>query len=259
MRTTGQFGYHAVRARRQLMLGAPLLAAGLTLLISSVGLLRDAPLPAGGRSLLPLAGLLLMAAGVQALTGWWRFRVRLCGEAAALQRLAVQLGHELDSSFTLLLNVRGVALRGAVDAATAVLVGPHGVLVLLVKRLAGSFRLEGDRWWLLTESSDRPWDRSPTWEVHRRLRAVRRYLQSEGSGDVPVHAAVVANGAVQVEIDERYKGPPPSAIVLAPPEVAAYVRCLAAEHPIEPLRVSQLIDSLGAAPAIGPVNESISQ
>lgn len=243
MRTLGRPDYLEQRARGQLAAGVPLVAIGLTALAGSAWLMGHVPGTPFWRSLFPLLGLLVAAAGVRALATCWRLR-RLCGWAATLGRLPAQL----DGRYTLLLHLRVPELRGALEAAPALLVGPHGALVLVVKHLGGSFRLEGDRWWVRTAGGDRPWERSPTWEAGRPLRALRRFLQSRDLGDVPVQAAVVlAAGDVQTIAPSDDHGGAASAAVLSPDEVAPHVQSLASA--VDEQRAESVVRAL--APFVG--------
>lgn len=166
--------------------------------------------------------------------------------AAAESPVLTQLSARLSDDYLLL---RRVALPGQGLEADAILLGPHGALVMGVHAEAGSFTVRGDDWFTAGGTSGAASDHvgeamqqmreSPSWALTRRVRTVQRIVRQHDLMDLPIHAAVVLARGELAAADQ------PSVAVVPIGRIASYVEFLRAPDP-ELLRdqVTQLADIL---------------
>ena len=152
--------------------------------------------------------------------------------AAAESPVLTQLGARLSDDYLLL---RRVALPGQGLEADAILLGPHGALVLGIYAETGSFTVRGDDWFTAGGAIGATGDpaaggtqqlrESPSWVLTRRLRTLQRIVRQQDLADLPVHAAVVlARG-------ELAAAEQPSVAVVPVSKIASYVEYLKAPDP----------------------------
>ncbi len=144
--------------------------------------------------------------------------------AGAEGPLLVQLGARLSDDY---LYLRRVALPGQNAEAEAVLLGPHGALVLGLHDRPGTYTVRGDDWF--EGGPGPPLRESPTWRLMRPLRTLQRMARDEELVEVPV------NGAVVLARGELAGAERPSVAVVPVSRIASYVEYLKPEDP-EPLR-----------------------
>ena len=126
-------------------------------------------------------GLGSVLVGVQQFLAAGRDREAGAGEAPVL----AQLGSRLGDDYTYLRRV--TIPRHGVEA-DGILAGPSGALVLAIRSLQGRYVVRGNDWFVLQEDgAERPWNRSPTWELARPMRALQRAVREEGIPPLPVH------------------------------------------------------------------------
>ena len=227
MQIVGSASYLQERARRRLSGGTLLAAAGgvlflLSLLLAEMGGDVGAPL-AGLSSFFGLGALLI--GGLRVLSAR-RDEATITGEAPVVNQLAARLSDDY-------VYLRHVALRSRGAEADGVLLGPHGVLVLAIRALGGTFVVRGHDWYAIDEQGDeRAFSRSPSWELVRTLQAVERGLKEEGLGEVPVQGAVVL---VRGKLDDAEL---PGTAIVPLDRIASFVDYLrpAELPPPEPIR-----------------------
>lgn len=257
--------------------------------VGSAGYLHDRARKRGSRALfLFIAGIVVVAAsfvaaqspGTNALLSGFPafigFGAILLGvlQAGAARRdadaagaegpLLAQLRARLSDDY---LYLHRVTLPGQNAEAEAVLLGPHGALVLGVHGAPGTYTVRGDDWFearsdqtrsappAAPESTAGPGEalrESPSWRLTRPLRALQRIAREEGLIELPV------NGAVVLARGELAGAERPTVAVVPVSRIASYVEYLKAEDP-EALRepVQQLAEMLtplaaGGRAARGP-------
>jgi hypothetical protein len=174
--------------------------------------------------------------------------------AGAEGPLLAQLRARLSDDY---LYLHRVTLPGQNAEAEAVLLGPHGALVLGVHGAPGTYTVRGDDWYEARTDQNRsaapaapesaasragPGEalrESPSWRLTRPLRALQRIVREEGFIELPV------NGAVVLARGELTGAERPSVAVVPVSRIASYVEYLKAEDP-EALRepVQQLAEML---------------
>jgi len=182
----GSATYLQERARRQRAGGTLLAGLGGALFLLSVLLAEMAggPAPAFG-ALLSFFGLGALLIGSLRIFSSRRDAATIAGEGPVVNQLAARLSDDY-------VYLRHVALGSRGAEADGVLLGPHGALVLAIRALSGTFVVRGHDWYVVDAAgNERAFNRSPSWELVRKLRAVERVLKEGGAGDVPVQGAVV--------------------------------------------------------------------
>ncbi len=173
------------RARRRLARGGILLSLGVLLLLTWLVLHY---LDIGSLSvyfLVGFSGILAAAWGIGSL----RRALTMTATPAAARAVIHALADALDDDYVLL---RQVSLPPSGAFADVVLLGPHGVLVLSLQALEGTYLQREHRWYrLATDGAPQPWDRSPTWDLTRPWKSTRRLVREYAVSGFPVGAAVV--------------------------------------------------------------------
>jgi hypothetical protein len=256
VRIAGSVDYLQTRGRRRAATALTLVLSGIVLVV--LGFVTTQTSSAGVlSSILALSGFGALVMGtIQAGAA------RRDAEAAAAEGpLLVQLQARLSDDY---LFVRRVKLPAANTEVDAVLLGPHGVLVLGLYSKHGVFGVRADDWFEIegrrpevTSSAGeitggvagnleqladaKPLRESPTWALTRSVRAMQRIAREEGLVDLPVHGAVVLSRGVLAVADR------PSLAVVPLARIASYVEYLRPEDP-EAVRaaVIQLGDVLTA-------------
>jgi hypothetical protein len=154
------------------------------------------------------------------------------GEGPVVTQLQARLGDD----YTYL---RRVTIPHHAVEADGVLVGPGGALVLAIRELDGDFAVRGDDWFRVgPDGAQRSWDRSPTWELARPMRALLRAMQEEGLPAVPIRGAVVLSRGRLVEAVR------PSAAVVPLDRIGRFVDYLRDSERAPPAAVDRLLDFL---------------
>ncbi|MGH2354188.1 MAG: nuclease-related domain-containing protein [Chloroflexota bacterium] len=212
MRIAGSATFLADRARRRVTRGGLLMAAGVVFLVIAVLAAQgsDGSGSTGATSLPVFLGLGSLLVGTLQLLAGSRDRQASAGEAPVV----TQLGARLDDDYCYLHHV---ALPQHGVEADGILIGPSGALVLAIRAIAGQYVVRGNDWFTVDAAgTERPWSRSPTWELARPMFALQRIVQEQGFGQVPVHGAVVLVQGQLVEADR------PGAAVVPVERIASY-------------------------------------
>jgi hypothetical protein len=253
MRIVGSAGYLHDRARRRGTRALFLFIAGIVVVAASFVASQNpsaSALLSGFPAFLGLGAILIGVLQVSAAR-------RDADAAGAEGPLLTQLRARLSDDY---LYLRRVALPGQNAEAEAVLLGPHGALVLGLHGHPGTFTVRGDDWFEgqppIAGSGDgpgQPLRESPTWRLMRPLRTLQRITREQDLGEVPV------NGAVVLARGELTGAERPSVAVVPVSRIASYIEYLKPEDP-EPLRelVQELADLLTplAAGGRGPRTKS---
>ncbi|MBI3971507.1 MAG: NERD domain-containing protein [Chloroflexi bacterium] len=229
MRIAGSATYLHDRARRRLS-GGVLLLGGAVLLFA-LGAFTGGGLTVigSGPVFLGLGGLVV---GGLRLAAARRDYASSNLDAPVVGQLAGRLGDEY-------VYLRHVAVPDHRAEADGILLGPHGMLVVAIRRLEGDFSVRGHEWFALEAGgNERPHTGSPTWELMRPLRALQKVVREEGLGDVPVEGAVILTGGRLVNADL------PGAAIVPVDHVAAYVAYLRPSEPIPPAAIEALFARL---------------
>ena len=223
------------QARRRVSVGTLLVVTGATLLSGGLligELVAGSDVPGWVGSGPVFAGLGALLVGTLRLLSVGRNRDTLLGEGVAVERLSVHLGDE----YTYL---RHVAVPGHQARADAVLLGPHGVLVLAIRAMEGAFSVHGHEWHVVgADGAERSWNRSPSWELARPLRAMQRLVREEGMGSVAVQGAVVLvkGQLVRAEL--------PGAAVVPLDKMNAFIDYLRPPEPVAQEETERLVELL---------------
>lgn len=236
MRIVGSASYVEDRARRRVWRGGLFVVAGAVLLIAGViSTQSQEGSPAGwagsASTFLGLGGLLV---GALQIVRSGREQQASAGEAPVIAQLSARFGDEY-------VYLRRVAVPGHLAEADGVLLGPHGALVLAIRAVSGQFIVRGDDWFMVDAAGEeRPWNRSPTWELARPLRVLQRAAEEEGLGKVRVQGAVILVQARLVNAER------PSMAVVPVDRIATYVDYLRPPEPEQEtaLLIEQLIHHL---------------
>ena len=182
------------RARQRVLRGAVVAAAGVGLIVTSVVANANPDLRTPLIRLLALAGIAGTVWGIYAV----RRGLALTSIPPACGRVVAALAEALPDDYVLL---RHVALPHGGALADAIVLGPHGALVLSLKAMRGTFTHDEHHWYRLTsDGRRRRLDGSPTWEVLRPWKSVRRLIRHYGYSHLPVTAAIVlASGSLAPE------------------------------------------------------------
>lgn len=120
--------------------------------------------------------------------------------AEGIQSLIKALQPVLDDRFAL---VHTLSVPGRREKIDALLVGPHGALVLGVNANAGRYRCLGDNWYVWDKKANNFWgsEDNPIRDLRQAQRLVESVLSAHGLGSaVPVDGAVVfVNPKLQLE------------------------------------------------------------
>ena len=216
-------------------------------IVGSVGYLRDRARKRGSRALfLFIAGIVIVAAsfvaaqapgasallsGFPAFVGFGSILLGVLQASAARRDadaagaegpLLTQLRARLSDDY---LYLHRVTLPGQNTEAEAVLLGPHGALVLGVHARPGTYTVRGDDWFEGTSPAEggEALRESPSWRLARPLRALQRIAREEGFIELPV------NGAVVLARGELAGAERPSVAVVPVSRIASYVEYLKAE------------------------------
>ncbi|HEU5316082.1 MAG TPA: nuclease-related domain-containing protein [Chloroflexota bacterium] len=238
-------------------------------IVGSAAYLQDRARRRGGRALfLVVAGVVAVAAGFiaaqapgatvltsgfPAFAGFGAVVVgmlqgsaarRDADSAGAEAPVIAQLRARLSDDY---LYLRNVVLPGRTTAADAVVLGPHGALVLGIYPTPGSFTVKGDDWFTGRGDSLEPLRESPSWRLARPLRGLQRLAVEEDLTGLPV------NGAVVLARGDLAGAEKPSVAVVPASKIASYVEYLRPQDP-EPLRepVQRLAGLLTPLAAGGP-------
>lgn len=104
-------------------------------------------------------------------------------------RVAARLAASLDSSWTILRNVRRKGIPGDLDI---VLVGPGGVFALEVKKWKAELRIEAEKTFFACDGKRRGGYGNPVDQVRRGAKALYKFLESKGV-NVPVTPILVVS------------------------------------------------------------------
>lgn len=242
-------------------------------IVGSAAFLQDRARRRGGRALfLVVAGIAAVAAGFvaaqapgatvltsgfPAFAGFGAVVVgmlqasgarRDADSAGAEAPVIAQLRARLSDDY---LYLRNVVLPGRTTAADAILLGPHGALVLGVHPTPGTYTVKGDDWFNGEGDALEPLRESPSWRLARPLRGIQRLVVEEDLAGLPV------NGAVVLARGDLAGAEKPSVAVVPASKIASYVEYLRPEDP-EPLRepVQRLADLLTPLAAGAPAAHS---
>lgn len=219
------------RARRRLSRGIFLAIAGAVLLLLGFAAVESlgSEAPTAFTGLPVFLGLGALVVAVQQL-----YRSRADAEAYAAEApVMAQLASRFDDRYVYLRRVRFPRRNAEADA---LLVGPHGVLVLRIAAASGTFVVRQHAWFRLDADRDETaWERSPTWELARPLRDAQRAVLEEGLGNVPVLGAVV------LVLGRLAEAVQPSAAVVPVDKISNYVDYLVPEDPVPAERVEQVV------------------
>ena len=222
MRIVGSAGYLQDRARRRGSRALFLFIGGIVVVAASF-IAAQSPsasaLLSGFPAFIGLGAILVGVLQVSAAR-------RDADAAGAEGPLLAQLGARLSDDY---LYLRRVALPGQNAEAEAVLLGPHGALVLGLHDRPGVYTVRGDDWF--QDGPGQPLRESPSWRLMRPLRTLQRLAREEELVEVPVTGAVVLSRG-ELAGAER-----PSVAVVPVSRIASYVEYLKPEDP-DPLRES---------------------
>ena len=253
MRIVGSGTILRDRARRRSTLGLLLLALGLALLAGGFAASQSTnmgPLVSGLAAFVGFGALVLAWSQTNAAQ---RDAVSAAAEAPLLAQLRARLSDDY-------LYLRHVTLPGQRVEADAILLGPHGALVLAIMDAPGRFAVREDDWFtgagdVTVEQAGQalsrgsgptahtdglsPLRQSPTWSLTRRVRSLQRLARDEGLGALSVQGAVVLTRG-ELLAAER-----PALAVVPVGRIASFVEYLRPVDP-EPLRepVQHLADLL---------------
>ncbi|MAG37555.1 MAG: hypothetical protein CL878_15065 [Dehalococcoidia bacterium] len=179
------------RARRRLARGGILLSLGVLLLLTWLLLHYFSTDSFLAFFLAGFGGILSCAWGIGSL----RRGLAMTATPTAAREVIRTLAGALDDSYVLL---RQVSLPPSGAFADAILLGPHGALVLSLQALQGTYLHRKHRWYRLTgDGTPRLLDRSPTWDLTRPWKSARRLVREYAVAGFPVSAAVVlASGSL---------------------------------------------------------------
>jgi hypothetical protein len=228
VRIVGSATYLQDRARRRLSTGVLLVGIGGTLFLLGLLIAEMAGPDIGpGLSALPcFVGLGAAVIGSLRVLSARRDAATIAGEPPVLNQLAARLNDDY-------VYLRHVALGSRGAEADGIVVGPHGLLVLAIRALEGTFVVRDHTWTSIDEHGDeRTFDRSPTWELIRALQAVQRAMKEGGLGDVPVQGAVVL---VRGKLDDAEL---PGTAIVPVDRIGSFLDYLRPEElpPAEPIR-----------------------
>lgn len=224
VRIAGSATYLVDRARRRLRRGALLAVCGV---IGTVGgfiasqQTASPPIMAAG-NVAVFVGLGSLLLGVQQLTSAGRDREASLGEDPVVTQLRARLSDDY-------YYLRRVTIPGHGVEADGILLGPSGALVLAIRALQGRYAVRGNDWFVVDgEGAERLWNRSPTWELARPMRALQRAMQEQGLLPVPVQGAVVLVEGRLLEAER------PAAAVVPVDRIASYVDYLRVGEGVTP-------------------------
>ncbi|MGI8424309.1 MAG: NERD domain-containing protein [Chloroflexota bacterium] len=216
VRIVGSAAYLTDRARRRGSIGLFSILSGIVII--ALGFVAA---QAPGTATLMSGFPAFMGFGAIVVGVLYAARARKDAEGAAAEGpLLTQLRARLSDDY---LYLRRVSLPGQNSEADAVLLGPHGALVLGLHGAPGTYTVRGDDWF---GPSDSPLRHSPTWRLARPLRTLQRLVRQEGLTDLPV------NGAVVLSAGELAGAEQPSVAVVPVSKIASYVEYLRAADPL---------------------------
>jgi hypothetical protein len=234
VRIAGSATFLVDRARRRAGRGVGLAVAGAVALVGGFVLSQQFPdtLAGGAGNLGVFVGLAAAVLGVQQLLAASRDRQLSVGEAPVVNQLSARLSDDY-------YYLRRVDIPRRNAEADGILLGPAGVLVLAIRALDGRYVVRGNDWFeLLEDGGERQWNRSPTWEVARPVRALQRAMQEQGIPAVPIQGAVVLSRG-QLEQASR-----PGAAVVPVERIGSFVDYLRQGQPADPVAMRRLADFL---------------
>ena len=234
VRIAGSSTFLVDRARRRARLALALVCVGIAALVGGFVASQQ-----GNQTLAVVLGNLgvfvglgSVLLGVQQFLAAGRDREAGAGEAPVVAQLSSRLGDDYTYLRRVTIPHHGVEADG-------ILAGPSGAIVLAIRSLQGRYVVRGNDWFVLQEDgAERPWNRSPTWELARPVRALQRAVREEGLPPLPVHGAVVL---VAGRLQEASL---PGAAVVPVDRIASYVEYLRQGEAAEPQALRLLLDFL---------------
>jgi hypothetical protein len=234
VRIAGSATFLADRARRRARRGVGLAVAGAVALVGGFVLSQQfADTVVGGAGNIGVfLGLASAVLGVQQLFAASRDRQLSVGEAPVVNQLRARLSDDY-------YYLRRVDIPRRHAEADGILLGPAGVLVLAIRALEGRYVVRGNDWFrLLEDGGERQWNRSPTWEVARPVRALQRAMQEQGIPSVPIQGAVVLS---QGQLEQASR---PGAAVVPVDRIGSFVDYLRQGQPADPVAMRRLAEFL---------------
>lgn len=185
---------HPVQRRRQLLLGASMLAAGF--LAGQLALIAPTPPVTGA-----MAGAAAIGLGVGAA---WLVRALRPSRARRLaDRLASMLSATFDDAYTLVLAPR-LPIRDA-ERLDGILIGPAGVRVITMRDWEGRYRVRG-RVWEFDARGRRGWIRcrtNPSFDAIALAHGVGRWASETEIGEMSIRPVVAfPDPAARVVLEE---------------------------------------------------------
>lgn len=212
MRIAGSATFLVDRARRRVQRGVVLVVLGSIAVVTGFAASQQpAALASLAGNVAVFVGLGSLLVGAQQLASAGRDRQASLGEDPVVTQLRVRLSDDYYYLRRVTIPEHGVEADGIV-------LGPNGALVLAIRALSGRYFVRGNDWFIVDgDGAEHLWNRSPTWELARPMRALQRAIQEQGLPPVPVQGAVVL---VQGELVDAIR---PAAAVVPVERIATYV------------------------------------
>jgi hypothetical protein len=234
VRIAGSTTFLADRARRRARRGVGLAVGGVSALVVGFILNQQFPDTIFGWTgdLGVFFGLGAVVLGAQQWFAAARDRGLSAGEAPVVNQLSARLSDDY-------YYLRRVSIPRRNAEADGILLGPAGVLVLAIRALDGRYVVRENDWFQIQDDGhERQWNRSPTWEVARPVRALVRAMQEQGIPKVPIQGAVVLS---QGQLEQASR---PGAAVVPVERIGNFVDYLRQSESADPEAMRRLAEFL---------------